>query len=420
MSWITIRHRVAERLWNDSGVVEGADEIVASDRGFPALDAVRAIGALMVVLTHCAFNTGEIDHGLIGAVLSRFDVGVALFFVLSGFLLSRPVLMARAMGRPHPSVPHYLWKRALRILPLYWLVVVAVLLADSANRPYTWHQWLSELTLSQLYLAAPLASSLTQMWSLCTEVLFYLLLPLLVPVLMGRSGYSLRRILTRASVLAVLGLAWVPSANRLAPSHHPGQWLPGYLPWFLVGVAFAAVGVNDRVTGRPSRCDRAAADVAGWWVLAGALFAIACSDVAGPRLLLPASALEGVVKCVLYGASAGCLVFPLVFGDELAGAGRTFLVGRLPSRLGEVSYGIFCLHMFVLVVGMRVAHVPVFTGRFWLVTPAVLLVTTGLAALSYRFLEAPLLRLKNRGPFAPRISASAPAATAAHATTAQH
>ena len=66
------------------------------DRTFPTLNAVRAIGALMVVLTHAAFNTGQINHGWIGAVLARLDFGVTLFFVLSGFLLSRPVLPHRA------------------------------------------------------------------------------------------------------------------------------------------------------------------------------------------------------------------------------------------------------------------------------------------------------------------------------------
>ena len=43
------------------------------DRSFPTLNAARAIGAIMVVLTHSAFNTGQINHGWVGAVLARLD-----------------------------------------------------------------------------------------------------------------------------------------------------------------------------------------------------------------------------------------------------------------------------------------------------------------------------------------------------------
>ena len=64
------------------------------DRTFPTLNAVRGIGALMVLTTHAAFNTGQILRGWPGAVLARLDFGVPLFFVLSGFLLSRPFFLA--------------------------------------------------------------------------------------------------------------------------------------------------------------------------------------------------------------------------------------------------------------------------------------------------------------------------------------
>ena len=138
------------------------------DRTFPTLNAVRAAGAIMVVLTHAAFNTGRINDGWTGAVLARFDFGVTLFFVLSGFLLARPWFVAAALGRQEPSSRHYLWKRALRILPLYWVVVVAAFLIDPANADASWQDWVSHLTLTQLYRPGLLASSLTQMWSLCT------------------------------------------------------------------------------------------------------------------------------------------------------------------------------------------------------------------------------------------------------------
>jgi peptidoglycan/LPS O-acetylase OafA/YrhL len=189
--------------------VTAADRTVA-DRSFPALNAVRAAGALMVVLTHAAFNTGRINDGWVGAMLARFDFGVTLFFVLSGFLLSRPWFLAAALGRPGPSGRHYLWKRALRILPLYWVVVVVAFLVDPLNDDATWEDWVSQLTLTQLYRHDLLASSLTQMWSLCTEVAFYLVLPLLCVLLTGRrpTTLRLRRVLGGAGLLSVAGVVW--------------------------------------------------------------------------------------------------------------------------------------------------------------------------------------------------------------------
>ncbi|MFT4287091.1 acyltransferase family protein [Nocardioides sp.] len=368
---------------------------------FPALDALRAVGALMVVLTHVAFNTGRINQGWTGAALSRLDFGVALFFVVSGFLLSRPHFTAAEAGRPQPGVAHYLWKRALRILPLYWVVVVVALLVDPANRGASVGTWLRHLTLTQLYVDAPLASSLTQMWSLCTEVAFYLALPVLARLL---ARLSTRGVLAGCALLSLLGLGWAGFAGG-----HLAQWLPAYLPWFAGGVALAAISAHPAAA---ARLDRVAADLAGWWLLGGGLFAIACSDLAGPRLLVPPTAWEGIAKCALYGAAALCLVLPLIFGE--GGRARGWLTTPLAHWLGEISYGVFCLHMMVLVLGMRLLGIEVFTGSFWGVLGFTLPVSLVLAAASYRWLESPLLRLKDRGPLARRDPATSATASSPH------
>lgn len=366
-----------------------------TDRTFPTLNAVRAAGALMVVCTHVAFDTGQIGRGWTGAALSRLDFGVTLFFVLSGFLLSRPFLLATARGQTHPSWRHYLWKRALRILPLYWAVVVAALLIDPDNRGTGAREWLHELTLTQLYRPGNLAASLTQMWSLCTEVAFYLVLPPLCLLLTGRhTGLRLRRVLLAATVLGAVGLAW---EGRFAPHNtdHQAQWLPGYLPWFLVGMAFAAISASLTTRPRPHPLDRLGADLPGCWVLATAVFAIACSPIAGPRLLFVPGTWEAVLKTVLYGVAGTFFVLPLVFGPERAGAVRRFLSGPVPTWLGDISYGIFCLHMIVLNLVLRITGIAIFTGHFLEVLVLTLAPTLVLATASYHLLERPLLRLKN-------------------------
>jgi peptidoglycan/LPS O-acetylase OafA/YrhL len=372
------------------------------DRAFPALNAVRAAGALMVVLTHAAFNTGRINDGWTGAALARLDFGVTLFFVLSGFLLSRPWFLAAALGRREPSTRHYLWKRALRILPLYWVVVVVALLVDPQNDDATTQDWVSQLTLTQLYRPDLLGSSLTQMWSLCTEVAFYVVLPLICLVLTGWRPRTLRlnRVLAGAAVISLAGVAWqVTMAQIPGREGHYGQWLPGYLPWFMVGLAFAAVSASLAARPRAHVLDRIGADLTGCWILAVAVFALACSPLAGPRLLLTPTGWEAGTKVVLYAIAGAFFVLPLVFGPEREGPVRRVLCGPVPFWLGEISYGIFAIHLIVLNQVFLALDLAVFTGRFLTVAVLTIAATLVLATVSFYLFEKPILRLKNLRPF---------------------
>jgi peptidoglycan/LPS O-acetylase OafA/YrhL len=382
------------------------------DRTFPALNAVRAAGALMVLLTHAAFNTGRINDGWVGAMLARFDFGVTLFFVLSGFLLSRPWFLAAALGRREPSSRHYLWKRALRILPLYWVVVVVAFVVDPANKNATWQDWVSHLTLTQLYRHELLASSLTQMWSLCTEVAFYVVLPFLCLALIGRrtATFRLNRVLVGAGLLAVAGLSWqVVVAQIPGYKAHYAQWLPGYLPWFMIGIAFAAVSAELAVRPRDHVLERLGHDLTGCWILAAGVFALACSPLAGPRLLLTPDGWQAGTKVVLYGVAGAFLVLPLVFGPERDGWVRRQLCGPVPTWLGDISYGIFAIHMIVLNLVFRALDLDVFTGRFLTVSVLTAAVTLVLASVSYYLFEKQLLRLKNVRFFARMEPQGAPA-----------
>jgi peptidoglycan/LPS O-acetylase OafA/YrhL len=367
----------------------------------------------MVVLTHSAFNTGQINHGWVGAALSRFDFGVTLFFLLSGFLLSRPWFLTAALGRPEPSTRHYLWKRALRILPLYWVVVVAALALDPANDGAGWKVWLSNLTLTQLYRPVLLPSSLTQMWSLCTEVAFYVVLPLLCWLLTWRPrrGHrlDLRVVLVASSVLFVAGVAWQAVVAQIPGSEgHFAQWLPGYLPWFLVGVCFAAVSASLAVHPRDHVLERMARDLPGCWILATAIFAVACSPLAGPRQLLIPGGWEAGSKVVLYAAAGAFYLLPLVFGPERDGWVRTQLSGPVMFWLGEISYGVFAIHMLVLNAVFSVLDIPIFTGRYLTVAATTLAVTIVLATMSYYLYERPIMRAKNIAFFARMDARSRP------------
>lgn len=387
-------------------------------RGYPTLNAVRAVGALGVVATHTAFDTGEILRGAHGAFLARLDFGVTLFFVLSGFLLSRQFVLAAASGRESPSTRHYLWKRALRILPLYWLTVVLALLTLPENRSIGVGEWLRNLTLTQIYTQGELPTGLTQMWSLCTEVAFYLLLPLLMmAVLRPRARrWSPGLTLTYLLLLSLLGFAWqVISATSSDPTaQHFHQWLPGFFPWFAVGIAFAVVEAQSRYAPADSRwhlLDRLGGDLVGCWLAGAALFAIACTPLAGPLVLTEPTPLQAAMKSLLYTLSAAFLVLPLIFGPERKGLGRRIAASRPAVWLGDVSYGIFCLHLLVLEVAMRVLRVEEFEGSFLPVFALTVAGTVAVAALSFYLLERPVMRLKDKGPFAPKVATPQPRPT---------
>lgn len=377
----------------DEGGLESAAAPARPDR-FPCLDGIRALAALTVVLTHVGFQTGESLNGPLRPVLARFDVGVAVFFVLSGFLLHRPQAVAALQGRPLPAVRPYLWRRMLRVLPAYWVAVgLALLLVPGLDRVSA-GEVLRQLSLTAIYGEGHQLAGLTQMWSLGTEVSFYLALPLLGR-LVARRGLPGQ--LALCGALFVVALAWqaVVALGHLPP--HLGYWLPGHADWFALGMALAALSaagwsVLDDLADAAGTC----------WLGAAALFAVAGTPLTGPYELALLRPSEALTRTLLYGATAVLLVLPAVAGDAGRGAVRALLRSRPMAFLGRVSYGMFLLHLVVLDVALRALGVPLFSGRMPLVAAVVLPATVLAAWLSLRLVEEPALRLRDRGPGAAR------------------
>ena len=91
---------------------------------FPLVDPLRAIAAIAVLGTHAAFFAGaEYPGSLVGHFTQRLEVGVAIFFCISGFLLYRPFVAAREREQAMPAVGAYAWRRFLRIVPAYWVAL---------------------------------------------------------------------------------------------------------------------------------------------------------------------------------------------------------------------------------------------------------------------------------------------------------
>ena len=362
----------------------------------PALAGLRAIAALFVVATHAAFATGYLNHGYLGAMYSRLEIGVAIFFVLSGFLLFRPWVRAAAGGTAPPSVRRYGRRRLRRILPAYLVVVIAVfeiytVFTPGPNPGQTWSGLLRHLTFTQIYaedhLATTLHLGLSQMWSLAVEVSFYIALPVLAFAILrvlclGR--WQPRRALTGIALLAAVSPAWlfVVVGTEVLPNS-AGMWLPAHLVWFAGGMALAVLEAMGK---------RCAAIVA--IPVACALYLVVSTAVGG-TLTGPDPMWAPVAKSLLYGVIATLAVAPAALANRDS---YTRVLGSRPMVwLGEISYEIFLVHVVVMAVTMDVVlRWPLFTGSMPGLIAATLALTVPAAWLLNR-VSAPQTSARKAG-----------------------
>lgn len=371
---------------------------------FAALDTLRFVGALAVLTTHVAFNSGDyLRHGVLGTLLARLDVGVAVFFVLSGFLLSRPYLAGAALALPRPSTGRYLYKRFLRIYPVYVVAVVAALSLLEENASADAREWVVTLLLANTFVDPSLPAGLSQMWSLAVEATFYLVLPFLMLAAAGVRGLHVRRVLLVLAVMCAITVWWhLDGIPRIEPEviGGPQQWLPAYLTWFALGIAIALLHV-EVTRGRAGRFARAVVDLgrqAGTcWALAGALMLVAATPLAGPVLIAAVGVSESLTKNLIYTLIGGLLVLSGVFAEPGSRFARTF-GAPLARHLGRTSYSVFCLHLLLIDLIMAWTDWPLFGGhgvQLWLLTVASSLLA---AEVTYRVVERPAQRLRRVFP----------------------
>ena len=410
----------------------------------PQLEGLRAVAALAVLVTHVSLNAMG-NKGPFGGLLARLDVGVAVFFVLSGYLLYRPFVRALLRDEPLPSVRRYFRHRLLRIVPLYWVVVVASFLfapAVGLVLPTTGFDpgavgttsvplWTMArfLTFTQVYWHDSLAGPFPQAWTLATEMAFYLFLPVFVWAVARRNRGDRPRRLRRQWV-ALGGMVAVAQLYRLAMVllTHPydrgvdhgstytqlGAWLPNHFDMFAAGMAIAAVVVErddrgpgrligrrlDAIYGRPGAAGiSVAVGLAVLW-LSGYAFGLSRTDLSYGQV-------GEFVRHLSYLAIALTLVLPCVFGRSAGGGWRWFLATPPMQFLGRISYGIYLWQ--ILVIGRWVSspftaggpdaarhpgqqfNVPFWTTLLWTVA-----VTVALSTISWYLVERPALRYKDK------------------------
>jgi peptidoglycan/LPS O-acetylase OafA/YrhL len=402
----------------------------SSGSRLPGIEGLRATAAVSVLVYH-AWRYGSPDQtappsiGPLTRIMPHLSLGVILFFTLSGFLLYRPFAAAVLRGVPLPAIRGYLHNRALRILPAYWVILLATgvllpaaLLRDGPNDMRLGSlveepaKLVNHLALIQSYDPETLLTGIGPAWSLVIEVAFYVTLPLLavLAVILARRATTRRgrRLAALAAPLTLLAIGlfgkvlahYVRARSGVAYSGWGADWYSVLSRSFLANADLFAFGmalavlhtdIKDGVLTLPKWWRQAAGAGAGLALLATVLITSNTTGIGHAEYDLLAT-----IPC-------GLLLAIVVLPDP--GPMRRWLPSVLDSRLlvavGLASYSLFLWHE-PLVHLLRERGLTMEGASGFFVNLIVLASVAGLLSwVTYRYVELPALSRKSRQ--APRV-----------------
>lgn len=317
------------------------------------------MAVLLVLLAHTAIPL--VGNG--GAV------GVAIFFTLSGFLITSLLLEEREVFGRFKVLPFYR-RRFLRLVPAMIVCVAAGMAVSFTiyHRIPDWTLVIGTLTYTSNWVMAdgsfPAHTSLGHTWSLAIEEQFYLVWPLVLIATAAVSRKSMIRVLLLACavVLILRALLWDGGAGEARIYFGSDTRADGLL--FGAVVAFLLHGARERATSS--------------WIVWGGLAALAmCCFI------------PGAPKAILMPTVAGIATATIIYGVV---QGRGFPLLELPvvGWIGKRSYGLYLYQAPINVL------VILLWGRDLSLQLVVIPATFAAAALSWRYIEQPFLRLKDR------------------------
>jgi peptidoglycan/LPS O-acetylase OafA/YrhL len=398
---------------------EQAHVLVAQDTGSQAgsflapLESLRGIAAWSIVLFHvwsARYATSVTwNLGPATVFMQPLQAGVTLFFVLSGFLLYRPFVRAVLSGAAYPSLRRYLRNRALRILPAYWVVLLAAIMAGATAAVVTsagtevgrlsWSQATWNMLLLQNYRPATLMTGVSHTWSLGVEVSFYILLPA-VALLARRSVWWPPTVLIAGGLIGKFVLLLLIGENGVRFSS----------PTWNATLAHSLVSHADLFG-----FGMAAAVVFTRWERAGEAPTWVDGGIVG-RLIayvgVPATVLGFYfIPRYLWDSIVAFFCALLLLRSASPKSRTRFLRSRFARANGKFSYSVFLWNYPVL--AFLTIHGALFAGHGALAFLGNLAIAaaavTLLSATTYRLVEAPAMRLK-RGAGSRFAAAAAEAA----------
>ena len=359
------------------------------NRHVPELDTFRAIAILSVMCLHWLPATSVINR-----LQGQVSNGVHLFFVLSGYLITRILMASREnieLGQTPwvHSFRQFYARRFLRIFPAYYLALLVGVLFNfvAVRHAIWWHA--SYLSNVYYYLRKDFDGPASLFWTLAVEEQFYLIWPLAILLLPKR-----------ALLPFVLTVAAAGTAIRVDALLHD-SWsrilLPQCMNFLAIGSAVAVA--ESRLCGSESTRRKL---LLSFGVVIACL--ICASAAVTIRLGFHAALESPIIRAVNQPMVYGCL-----FSWAAAMSGRPFLA---PLRtkpvvfLGKISYGLYLYHLFVtfalLHFQSRLSQITGARGSYWLTHSFAsrFAVTVAVASVSWFLYESPLNNLKRYFPYA--------------------
>lgn len=331
----------------------------------PNLDGLRAIAILPVLALHCSY--GFVSGGILG---------VDLFFVLSGFLITWLLHKElRATGTIRFS--HFFARRALRLLPaIACALVLASALWPITSRP---GQNLVAATFSVLFyysnfLKGETLGTLSSTWSLAIEEQFYLVWPFALSGLFLVFRRRLPIILTLVFAVVLVALFRGVMSTAYEGTLPLYRFTLSRVDSLLIG-SLCALVADTRITARSSR------------IIVGAILALFCASIFVFDQDSPALYLGGFTA---FGAAFGALTLALVNLPPIAPFSNPAFVW-----IGRRSYGLYIYHL-PIVAALEELRIPGSKWNLIVVTALRIVLVFAAAAASYRFIEQPVLSLKRR------------------------
>lgn len=361
------------------------------------LDGLRGVAATLIVAHHAANVSGAQRSAPFTQVAAVADVGVAVFFVLSGFVIYRPFAAAHAGGGAVPAVIPFWWRRALRVLPAYWFALFG-LWALGLNSFSSVGEVLAQASLTHVFSPGMAFTGISQSWSLSVELSFYAIVPLISwvlrrrrsvpgrtgaaacyvdlgrntalgrPVVPGGSGVAGRHGVSARREWAMVGALFAAGyAVRLALSLGEVTWgdstlrgmsflwLPTNIDLFAIGMAiavfharnFAGQGLAETVRPRAravaERLRVLSAPAGPWWVAAAALLVWYAYAVGPADFNVGYSGWFWERRQLTYGLIGLALVFPFSWRGG-RGPTRRVLASSVGVWFGAFSYGLYLWH----------------------------------------------------------------------------